>query len=172
MNPDIQQAIEYLRGQAESPRAAVLRFADAIEQLQDYYEVAQMKKRYYKAKMEAYEYAIAHQPTVNVYYGDKFEKIADELAEALRLTREYVGEDTLPNVEGWSHYDALKKYREAKGDAPADTGEGKGRTPTNDFNNYDSSSTGGKSSRWTGGYTGEVETTKVSNPDTEGNDGH
>jgi hypothetical protein len=33
-----------------------------------------------------------------------------ELVEALRLTVEYVGTDTLPPLEGWSWYDALKKY--------------------------------------------------------------
>ncbi|MFJ4735237.1 hypothetical protein ACIP6V_23685 [Streptomyces sp. NPDC088770] len=33
-----------------------------------------------------------------------------ELARALRLTREYVGEDVLPAVEGWSWYDALRRH--------------------------------------------------------------
>lgn len=33
-----------------------------------------------------------------------------ELAEAIRLTREYVGEDLLPAVEGWSWYDALRRW--------------------------------------------------------------
>lgn len=33
-----------------------------------------------------------------------------ELIEALRLTQEYVGPDTLPPIEGWSWYDALVKY--------------------------------------------------------------
>ncbi|WP_326804916.1 hypothetical protein OIE49_29465 [Streptomyces sp. NBC_01788] len=33
-----------------------------------------------------------------------------ELAQALRLTREYVGEDVLPAVEGWSWYDALRRH--------------------------------------------------------------
>lgn len=31
---------------------------------------------------------------------------AIEAREAIRLTREYVGEKLLPNIEGWSHYDA------------------------------------------------------------------
>lgn len=31
--------------------------------------------------------------------------------EAIRLTREYVGEETLPNIEGWSHYDASRLLR-------------------------------------------------------------
>jgi hypothetical protein len=35
----------------------------------------------------------------------------DELADAIRLTVEYVGTDTLPPVEGWSWYDALMKHR-------------------------------------------------------------
>lgn len=33
-----------------------------------------------------------------------------ELAEAIRLTREYVGEELLPPVEGWSWYDALLRH--------------------------------------------------------------
>lgn len=44
-----------------------------------------------------------------------WEAVADKLAEGLRLTREYVGEDTLPNYPGWSHFDALQCYRRAKG---------------------------------------------------------
>jgi hypothetical protein len=33
-----------------------------------------------------------------------------ELCEAIRFTVEYVGNDMLPAVEGWSWFDALKKY--------------------------------------------------------------
>jgi hypothetical protein len=33
-----------------------------------------------------------------------------ELAQAIRLTREYVGEELLPPVEGWSWYDALRRW--------------------------------------------------------------
>lgn len=33
-----------------------------------------------------------------------------ELTEAIRLTVEYVGNDTLPALEGWSWFDALRKY--------------------------------------------------------------
>lgn len=33
-----------------------------------------------------------------------------ELVEAIRLTVEYLGTETLPPVEGWSWYDALRKY--------------------------------------------------------------
>ncbi|WP_327592485.1 hypothetical protein [Streptomyces chartreusis] len=33
-----------------------------------------------------------------------------ELAQALRLTREYVGDELLPAVEGWSWYDALRRH--------------------------------------------------------------
>ena len=35
---------------------------------------------------------------------------ARDLAEALRLTVEYVGNDILPAQEGWSWFDALKRY--------------------------------------------------------------
>jgi len=35
----------------------------------------------------------------------------DELAEAIRFTVEYVGNDTLPAIEGWSWFDALMKHR-------------------------------------------------------------
>jgi hypothetical protein len=41
-----------------------------------------------------------------------------ELAQAIRLTREYVGEDLLPAVEGWSWYDALRRH--APHELPAD----------------------------------------------------
>lgn len=37
-----------------------------------------------------------------------------ELTEALRLTVEYIGIKMLPPVEGWSWYDALKKYAPEK----------------------------------------------------------
>lgn len=39
--------------------------------------------------------------------------IADQLAEAIRLTREYVGEKTLPAVSGWSWFDAMQAYHNA-----------------------------------------------------------
>lgn len=35
---------------------------------------------------------------------------AKDLTEAIRLTQEYVGPETLPPIEGWSWYDALVKY--------------------------------------------------------------
>ena len=44
------------------------------------------------------------------------------LAQALRLTREYVGADLLPAVEGWSWYDALRRWAPHElddGQAPA-----------------------------------------------------
>lgn len=46
-----------------------------------------------------------------------------ELAQAIRLTREYVGEDALPATEGWSWYDALLQWApgELGGDAPVAT---------------------------------------------------
>ncbi|MEU8023693.1 hypothetical protein AB0B88_15910 [Micromonospora haikouensis] len=36
--------------------------------------------------------------------------VVDELVDAIRLTVEYLGTDTLPPVPGWSWYDALRKY--------------------------------------------------------------
>lgn len=33
-----------------------------------------------------------------------------ELAQAIRLTREYVGPEKLPALDGWSWYDALKRH--------------------------------------------------------------
>ncbi len=33
-----------------------------------------------------------------------------ELALAIKLTQEYVGDETLPRQEGWSWFDALMKY--------------------------------------------------------------
>lgn len=47
--------------------------------------------------------------------------VADQLAEALRLTREYIGEDKLPPASGWSWYDAMQKYEYLKED---DAGSG------------------------------------------------
>lgn len=35
---------------------------------------------------------------------------AAELARALRLTQEYVGDELLPPIEGWSWYEALKAH--------------------------------------------------------------
>jgi hypothetical protein len=39
------------------------------------------------------------------------EHAIDELCEAIRLTVEYVGTETLYPGEGWSWFDALNKYR-------------------------------------------------------------
>jgi len=36
--------------------------------------------------------------------------LAGELAEAIRLTREYVGEESLPAVPGWSWFDATQHF--------------------------------------------------------------
>jgi endogenous inhibitor of DNA gyrase (YacG/DUF329 family) len=41
-------------------------------------------------------------------------QVVEELTEAIRLTREYVGPDILPAVFGWSWYDALVKYAPEK----------------------------------------------------------
>ena len=37
---------------------------------------------------------------------EEAERLLVMAREALRLTREYVGEELLPDIEGWSHYDA------------------------------------------------------------------
>ncbi len=39
--------------------------------------------------------------------------IARQLADAIWLTREYVGEDTLPSQPGWSWYDAIQRFEHA-----------------------------------------------------------
>lgn len=36
---------------------------------------------------------------------------ADRLAEAIRLTQEYIGSDQLPAIEGWCWFDALQAHR-------------------------------------------------------------
>lgn len=45
---------------------------------------------------------------------DRLRTLADQMYEALRLTREYVGEyvgeDVLPAIKGWSWYDAMAAY--------------------------------------------------------------
>jgi hypothetical protein len=53
-----------------------------------------------------------------------------ELARALRLTREYVGADLLPAVEGWSWYDALRRW--APHELPADPTPGPAPTQAAD----------------------------------------
>lgn len=42
------------------------------------------------------------------------DRAVEELTEAIRHTVEYVGLDMLPAVEGWSWYDALKRYAPEK----------------------------------------------------------
>jgi hypothetical protein len=54
-----------------------------------------------------------------VQRAEQAEAALAELAQALRLTREYVGEDLLPAVEGWSWYDALRRHAPRElGDTP------------------------------------------------------
>lgn len=40
---------------------------------------------------------------------------AAELAQALRLTQEYIGNEALPPIEGWSWFDALSKHGHYEG---------------------------------------------------------
>ena len=44
---------------------------------------------------------------------DKMEALVAEGIEAIRLTREYVGEEMLPEIEGWSWYDWTQKAKAA-----------------------------------------------------------
>jgi hypothetical protein len=48
--------------------------------------------------------------------------IAAQLAEAIRLTREYVGDDLLPAQPGWSWYDAMQRFEQAGGPPDAALG--------------------------------------------------
>ena len=41
---------------------------------------------------------------------ERAEAMAATLAEALRLTQEYLGDAVLPRIEGWSWYDAMCEY--------------------------------------------------------------
>ena len=41
------------------------------------------------------------------------EALVAEGIEAIRLTREYVGEEMLPEIEGWSWYDWTQKAKAA-----------------------------------------------------------
>lgn len=45
--------------------------------------------------------------------------LSDQLAQALRLTQEYVGNELLPALPGWSWFDALEAYKAARA-TPAD----------------------------------------------------
>ena len=40
-------------------------------------------------------------------------KVAEQVIEEIRMTREYVGEHVLPNLPGWSHYEATQRLRAA-----------------------------------------------------------
>ncbi len=42
----------------------------------------------------------------------QLEAALEQCVEALRLTREYVGEEMLPPLEGWSWYDATVNARD------------------------------------------------------------
>jgi hypothetical protein len=53
---------------------------------------------------------------------ERAEAAVVELAQAIRLTREYVGEELLPPVEGWSWYDALRRHAPHELSAPASSG--------------------------------------------------
>lgn len=44
----------------------------------------------------------------------RWAEVARDLATALRLTQEYVGDKVLPNLPGWSHFDARKRYEIAR----------------------------------------------------------
>jgi hypothetical protein len=56
----------------------------------------------------------------------------EELTEAIRLTVEYVGTETLPPVEGWSWYDALVKYAPDKAAALAHPGKTRWPAPVSE----------------------------------------
>lgn len=47
------------------------------------------------------------------------------LAEALRLTQEYVGDATLPALPGWEWFDALEEYKAYMANVPPSAAEGK-----------------------------------------------
>ncbi len=38
------------------------------------------------------------------------QELTYRLAEALRLTQEYIGDDLLPHIDGWDWYDALQEF--------------------------------------------------------------
>lgn len=42
---------------------------------------------------------------------EKLKGTLEEVGEHIRLTREYVGEDTLPEIDGWEWYEAMKKIK-------------------------------------------------------------
>lgn len=48
--------------------------------------------------------------------------LVHRLAEALRLTQEYVGSELLPPMPGWSWFDALREYDASKIRASRDSG--------------------------------------------------
>lgn len=51
-------------------------------------------------------------------------EVVEELTEAIRFTVEYIGTEYLPPIEGWSWYEALKKYAPAKLEAFKDSYRG------------------------------------------------
>lgn len=46
---------------------------------------------------------------------DKLRQLLEEGIEAFRLTREFLGEDALPAVKGWSWFDWCEKVRSILG---------------------------------------------------------
>jgi hypothetical protein len=51
----------------------------------------------------------------------KSHALIKQLCEAIRLTREYVGEATLPPIVGWSWFDALVAAGRLTDDAPTES---------------------------------------------------
>ena len=85
-------------------------------------QVADAKGEAQDARDELEQARIGYSETVNELTREVvgLERSVEELTEAIRFTVEYVGNDTLPAKEGWSWYDALKKYAPKKAKAFAD----------------------------------------------------
>lgn len=82
---------------------------DTAEHIADFYT----KDRRGKPRTFDLDHVVNFQPRVAVEMIDEVLALREavaEMAEAIRFTREYVGEETLPPIEGWSWYDAMRKH--------------------------------------------------------------
>ena len=69
-------------------------------------------------RLEEYAKRLLNEGVTALLARDASMKLAQQLAEALHLTQEYVGDATLPKLPGWSWYDALQAYEAAMGVTP------------------------------------------------------
>lgn len=91
------------RQRAERRRANIVERARALAE-KHREEIEQMVRREAPA-------TFLQQDMMTAYMDEAANPVVEDLAQAIRLTVEYVGNDTLPALPGWSWFDVLKRYR-------------------------------------------------------------